>query len=241
MAVIFPFEVNFYQKFNVPVKFVGNPLLKMIQNRLPVEEAKKLFNLKSEYQTIGLFPGSRSSEIKRLLPIMLETAELLSAKNSKLQFILSQASSITDQELAQHLATSNLSIKVVSGHNYNVMQVCDAIISASGTATLEIALLAIPLVIIYKISWWEYEIAKRLIKIPYVGLCNILAQKLVVPELLQNDATPEKIAQAIETIIQNQGYEQQMVIELKKIRQIFEETEKTEIAVLVKNLLESTS
>lgn len=237
MAVIFPFEVEFYKKRQVSVTFVGNPLLEMVKPKLTREAAQKTFNLNPNYKTIGLFPGSRKSEIKYLLPIMLATAQLLKTKYPNLQFLLPQASSITIDELQPYLQSCPIKIQVVQNQNYDVMQVCDAIIAASGTATLEIALMAIPLVIIYKGSWLEYKIAKHLIKIPYIGLCNILANKKIVQELLQYDATPKNITEEIEKILNDTNYRTEMTINLMKTKNLLENSAKKDIVQLIISMI----
>jgi len=233
MAVIFPFEIDFYKKWQVPVTFVGNPLLNFVPTKSSLVNASQTFNLEPIYKTIGLFPGSRISEIKRLLPIMLNAAKILKEHNSKIQFLLPRAPSISIADLQPYLQSSEIKVQVIDGQNYNAMYACDAIISASGTATLEIALTETPMIIIYKMSWLEYQIAKRLIKIPYVGLCNILANKKIVPELLQNDATPEKIAGEMEKILNNNSYREEMISNLKNTRKLLEDTEQEDIALLV--------
>ncbi len=213
MAVIFPFEVNLYEGYGIPVKFVGNPLLTL----MPKSQIND-FPASNKVITIGLFPGSRSNEIKRLLPTLLKTAEILKNHYPSMQFILAQADSIGNQELQRHIQNSSVPVQVIAGHSYEVMQKSDIVISASGTATLEIALMETPLVIIYKISWLEYQIAKWLIKIPHVGLCNILAGKSVAPELLQHSANPKNIAREVEKIIADDTYRMEMVKEFKKIK-----------------------
>jgi lipid-A-disaccharide synthase len=128
----------------------------------------------------------------------------------------------------------HLQIQVVQDHNYDVMQVCDAIIAVSGTATLEIAIIGTPLVIIYKASWFEYFIAKSIIKIPYIGLCNILMNKSIVKELIQYDATPEKITMEIENILYNQGYRNEMIKNLHKTKELlYNHNQNNNIAELV--------
>lgn len=237
MAVIFPFEVDFYQKWQVPVKFVGNPLLKLVVPKLTVPEARELFKLDLNCRTVGLFPGSRLSEIKRLLPVMVKTAEILKDNNPNIQFLLSQASSITDEDLKPYLQSSTVNIQVIAGKNYDVMQVCDAIIAASGTTILEITLIGTPLVIIYKMAWLESLIARRLIKIPYIGLCNILANKKIAAELLQGDATPKKISQEIEKILNDNIYRDEMINNLKMVKKSLETKEQEDVSLLVLKMI----
>lgn len=237
MAVIFPFEVDFYKQFAISAVFVGNPLLDLTKPNLSRKQAIIAFDLNSKYKTIGLFPGSRTSEIKRLLPVMLEAAKMLKTKDPELQFILPQANSISREYLNQFLQFSSIEVKVILGQNYDVMQVCDAIITASGTAALEIAIMKIPLVIIYKTSWFEYLLAKMVIKIPYIGLCNILMQKKIVQELLQNDATAPKIANEISRILNNTDYRQKMLNNLHEIKKILNNHNQKKITQIIKDLM----
>lgn len=239
MAVIFPFEVDFYKQFAIPAVFVGNPLLELTKPKLSREQAIMDFDLDIEYKTIGLFPGSRKSEIKRLLPVMLAAAKILKEHNPELQFILPQASSISREYLNQFLQFSPVPVKVITEQNIDVMQVCDAIIAASGTATLEIAIMGIPLVIIYKTSWLEYLIAKMVIKIPYIGLCNILMQKKVAQELLQDDATAPKIAHEANRLLNDIDYRQEMLNNLREIKAVLENGDRKEITQTIADLIAS--
>jgi lipid-A-disaccharide synthase len=232
MAVIFPFEVDFYKKWQVPATFVGNPLLEIVKPKLARENALKEFHLDPNHKTVGLFPGSRKGEIKRLLPIMLETAKLLKEHDPNLQFILPQASSISIDDLQPYLQTSSIEVRIVKNQNYDAMQVCDAIIAASGTVTLEIAIMGIPLTIIYKISWLEHQIAKLLVKIPYIGLCNIVSNKQIAQELLQDDATPENIAREIDKTLHDSDYRQKMINNLTKTKDLLESNEQENLAEL---------
>ncbi len=217
LAVIFPFEVDFYKQFDIPVAFVGHPLANTVQATMDMAFAKQEFTLNSEYKTIGLFPGSRKEEIKRLLPVMLKSAKLLKKAFPNIQFVLALASSLTQNDLAPYLKKSNLDIKIIANQNYDAMQVCDAIIATSGTVTLEIALMNIPMVIIYKISPPYFPI-KLIINVPFIGLCNIIAGKEIVKEFLQQHANAKNISAEITHILNDEIYRNTMIAELKKIK-----------------------
>ena len=193
MAVILPFEAAFYEQVEVPVRFVGHPLIDEVDSKLSHEQAAEEFGLDHARPVLGLFPGSRRSEIKRLLPTLLESAKLIQQSLPEVQFILPRASTLSEEFLAPYLAESEVDISVVPGRSYDVMRACDAIVSASGTATLEIGLMQVPLVVIYKIAPLSYRIMSRLIKVDHIALCNIVAGERVSPELIQDDATPERI------------------------------------------------
>jgi lipid-A-disaccharide synthase len=203
MAVVFPFEVPFYEQAGVPVRFVGHPLVDEVRSKLSHEQAEQEFGLDSSRPVLGLFPGSRRSEIKRLLPILLESAALVHKQRPDVQFILPRASTLSEEFLTPYLSETDLDIHVIPGRSYDVTRACDAIVSASGTATLEIALMQVPLVVIYKIASLSYRIVSRMLKIDHVALCNIVAGERVVPELIQHDATPQRISHAALELLTN--------------------------------------
>ncbi|HEY9148608.1 MAG TPA: lipid-A-disaccharide synthase, partial [Gammaproteobacteria bacterium] len=178
------------------------------------------FGLDPQRPVLGLFPGSRRSEIKRLLPTVLQSAELVQQKMPQVQFILPRASTLSDEFLAPYLAQSELEITVVPGRrSYDVMRACDTIISASGTATLEIALMQVPLVVLYKIAPLSYRIISRLLKVEHIALCNIVAGERVAPELIQHDATAEQISREALSLLADAEKSAAMRERLGKIRE----------------------
>jgi len=209
MIVLFPFEQETYTKYGMKVDYVGHPLVdEIIVNHQPTEVLTSI-GLSAGRTTIGLMPGSRTKEVERHLPCMLAAAQKLFEQNPERQFLLLRASSIPlklikDQmEVSLRAKRSNLSIKIYDGPTYDGINAMDAAIVASGTATLECALLRKPMVIIYKTSWLTYAVARSVIKIPYIGLVNIVAGKKVAEELIQNEANAAKIANAIESALLN--------------------------------------
>ncbi len=240
MAVIFPFEEKIYKKANIPVRFVGNPLVDKAKAQKDKTSCFKEYDLKLNKTVIGLFPGSRRSEVKRLLPIQLAAADLLLKDKPDLQFILPIASTLNDSDFKDYLNQySHLNIKLVKDLPYNVMQCCDAIIATSGTATLEIALMGIPSCIIYKIALLSYFILKPLVKIKHVGLVNIVAEKEIVKEFLQFDAKPQTIANEINVILDDKNYRENMIAELNTVRDNLGKTGGTEnMAELIQEMLE---
>ena len=236
MAVLLPFEVPFYEKHGVPVRFVGHPLVDSVKPSVERSEAQRLFGLVPSRPTIGLLPGSRRGELKRLMPVLLESAALLKRQFPDLQLLLPLASSLDRQDLSPWLRPlpeqteghfslytaqndESLQIKVVEQHGYDVMQSCDAIITASGTATLEVALMNIPMVIVYKVSPLTYTIARRMISIPNVGLVNIVADELIAPEFIQHEAKADTIAAATARFLTEPDYAQLTREKLAKVRQ----------------------
>jgi len=204
MIVLFPFEQDIYDKYGMKVDYVGHPLLDEISINHDQTEVLKSIGLSASKTTIGLMPGSRAKEVERHLPCMLEAAQILFKQNHDRQFILLKASSIPVKLINDRLFSyKHLPLKIYDGPTYDGINAMDAVMVASGTATLETALLKKPMVIIYKTSWLTYFLARSLIKIPYIGLVNIVAGKKVAEELIQNDATAAKIANALESSLYN--------------------------------------
>lgn len=218
MAVVFPFEVKFYSNAKVPVTLVRHPLLDSVKTSLDKTTAQTTFALDQHKITIGLFPGSRKNEIKYLLPIMLQAAVILKKHYPHSQFVLPLAPSLQEHDIAPYLTNLSVNITIIKNQTHNLASICDAIIATSGTVTLEIALLAIPMVIIYKLTYLTYWIIKQIIKIPYIGLCNIVAEKAIVPELIQTAASAENIAAVLIKILEDKEYRNTMIKELQQVR-----------------------
>lgn len=207
MAVTLPFELPFYQRAGVPASFVGHPMAGRVVVDKTRQQAAISFELDPSRQIVGLFPGSRKSEISRLLPTILESANLLLQSFPKLQFVLPLASTLTKIDLAPYLAAySDLPLKITRERIHDLIRACDAVISVSGTVTLEVALVGTPLLIIYKLSPITFQLAKRLVKVDHIGLCNIVAGETVAKELIQDDASPSNIAAEIGKLLTDHGY-----------------------------------
>lgn len=208
MAVLFPFEVPIYEEAGVPVTCVGHPLVDAVQRRWTTKQAKTKIGVKFNQRVLGLFPGSRRSEVENLLPIMLEAAERIQQHHSNVDVVLPVALGLDMTTIDQILAKSNVPVKVVSGDFYQLTTACDAIVAASGTVTLEIALLGVPHFISYRVSPISYQILSRLVRIPYVGLCNIVTGKPLVLELLQNEVTAERLEEELTTLLKQKESKQ---------------------------------
>ncbi len=219
MAVIFPFEVPFYEKSRIPVRYVGHPLAGRVEPTLAKEAALETFGLAADQPVIGLLPGSRVNEVKRLLPLIMDAVRLLEVRFPAAQFILLQATSISDDLLRTVLAPTAAKISVIKGRNYDALQCCDAVISVSGTATLEVALLGVPMVIVYRVSPLSYRLGRWLITIPYIGLPNILAGRRIVQEFVQHDATAGAIAAETEKILTEAQYANTMRSALLQLKE----------------------
>lgn len=219
MAVIFPFETAYYQAENVPVRYVGHPSVDKVHPLRGRAEDLVLFGLDGHRPVVGILPGSRANEIKRMLPVMLQAAEVLAASRPELQFVLPQADSVSDEVLQGYLASCSMPVKVVKQQTYDAIQCCDAIMTTSGTASLEIALLGVPMLIAYRLSPLTYWLGKLLVKIPFIGLPNIIAGKRIVKEFIQDEVTPNKLAEEIEALLRDQVYRDTVVTELGWVRQ----------------------
>ena len=202
MIVLFPFEKDIYARYGMQADYVGHPLVDEIVIDKDQTEVLKSVGLSASKTTVGLMPGSRMKEVERHLPCMLEAAQKLFNQHRERQFILLKASSIPLNLITNALlAYKYLPLKVYDGPTYDGINAMDAAMVASGTATLECALLKKPMVIIYKTSWLTYAIARAVIKIPYIGLVNVVAGKKIAEELIQNNATAPKIADAVENAL----------------------------------------
>ena len=194
MVVLFPFEVPLYEAAGVDVEWVGHPLLDIVKPTLPKEKAYQQFGLDPKQRTIGLLPGSRSHEVERLLPPLLASAHLLQKEIPDLQFVIPLAPGLPKTILSSRMKNISVPVKVVEGFTYDVMNLSDLLITASGTATLEGAILGKPMIIIYKVSFPSYWIGRALIRVDHIGLVNLVAEKEIAPELIQKDVHPQRIA-----------------------------------------------
>ena len=195
---IFPFELPVYQAAGAKIYFLGNPLVDTVKNSMSKAESRKFFGLNDDDKVILLMPGSRRQEIKLLLPEMLATTRLLD-KNFK--FFLPVADNVENL-----IEIGDCDIKLVkSARRYDLMSIADAAIATSGTVVLEAALLNLPCVVLYKMAPINYAIGKLLVDIKYFSLPNILADEKILPELLQNDVTPEKISAEVLKILDNRA------------------------------------
>jgi len=219
MAVIFPFETAYYDAEQVPVRYVGHPSVDKVHANFSRAENCIRFGLDEHKAIIGLLPGSRANEIKRLLPVMLSAAEQLQIELSDVQFILPQADSISDTLLNTYLSASNCRISVIKNQPYDVMQCCDVIMTTSGTATLEVALMTIPMVITYKLAAITYWLGRCLVNTPFIGLPNIVLGKLAIKELIQQAATPQNIVTEIKRILLDKAYADKMHDDLLLVKQ----------------------
>ena len=219
MAVIFPFEVSYYQQAGVPVSFVGHPMYDMVVVNKQRSEAAASFGLDPSRKIIGLFPGSRRSEIRLLLPVIVEAATLLRKRFPDAQFVLPLASTLCEGDISPKLRERGLDVVITHKRIHDLIQACDAVICVSGTVTLEIALVGTPMVVIYKLSPLTYWIARLLVHVNNIAICNIVAGETVVRELIQEQANPRMISEEIFLILENNSYRDSMKRKLATIRE----------------------
>ncbi|MGM9561236.1 MAG: lipid-A-disaccharide synthase [Phascolarctobacterium sp.] len=194
VACIFPFEYDVYKEAGAPVEFVGHPLLDIVHPSMERAEAEAWAGKKPDRPLVLLMPGSRLMEIEKMLPNLLEGAKLLQKQMPEVQFAMPRAGTIPLELLQGKIAASGLDIKITEGHNYDLFSIADLALATSGTVTLEAALCGLPSVIVYRTSALNAFIARRVINIPNIGLPNIVAGRQILPELLQEDFTPAKVA-----------------------------------------------
>ena len=220
MAVIFKFEEDFYRDAGIPVTFVGHPLVDKVQPPADRTALRAQLGIGPDEPVVGLFPGSRQSEITRLLPVMLETAGLMQQRDPAIRFLLPVASTLDYDELQRHCAAAGDSeILLLREDIYATISACDAIVSCSGTVTLEIALLGVPLCIVYRMSALSHAIMRRLVTIPHIGLANIVAGEGVVREFLQQEAHAANLAGELFALLDDRDYRNRVIEGLARVRQ----------------------
>ena len=205
MLVIFPFEEALYREAGVPVTFVGHPMVDRLRNVPTREEARRHLGCRESDVVVGLLPGSREAEIAHHLPVLQgAVAQIVQAK-PEVCFLLAVANSLPPRTTGRLLEASNSHIRSVSGQTYQVMRAADLLITASGTATLEAGLLGTPMIIIYRVSQLTWLAGKLLVDVPSIGMVNLVAGKRVVPELVQNDFTSERVAETALELLHSPG------------------------------------
>ena len=215
MAVLFSFEEKIYRDANIPVTFVGHPLGNIVKPTLSKNEITTLLTLNPNKPVVTLLPGSRHSELTNHLPIIIESVKKIQAAHPEAQFVLALANHLDKKTIANLLPPS---IQLIQNHLYDVLQISDAVIAVSGTVTLEVGLMQTPLCIIYRFSPLTYWVAKKLIRVKQVGLCNIVAEKEIAKEFIQDDVTADNISTEITHLITDKQYNQNMRMALSPIR-----------------------
>ena len=218
MVCILPFERDFYGRKGISVDYVGHPLCDIIPPVIQRKRVLESHGLEKKFPIIGLLPGSRDHEIKTLLPVMLRAAEHLAASYPDIGVILPLAPTITKgmvEPLIKNLATP----VILSRDNiYGLLSCCNCALIASGTATLEAAIMGVPMVVAYKVSPLTFFLAKRLAKVNHICLVNLIAGREVVPELIQREATSDNMTRHLINILEDEKIRYKMIRDLKEVR-----------------------
>jgi lipid-A-disaccharide synthase len=218
VMVILPFEKAIYDRAGIPCTFVGHPLLDAVAPSYDREALRRMFGLEPQGRVIGLLPGSRKGEVQALLPILLDAAERLLRREPTTQFVLAQASTIQDNLLRDLLRSSPVPVRVIKEQASEVMAVSDLVLVASGTATLQAAVVGTPMVLLYRTTPVTYRLARLLIRVKWIGLVNLVADRTVIPELIQTEATAQQVyAQAVRILDDRSVYDE-MTRSLAQVR-----------------------
>lgn len=221
MLVVFPFEVDFYKSYNVPVEYVGHPLLDELRPEHFDAHNRRLrlgrLGITPDQKVLGLMPGSRKQEVERHLQVQIKVAEDLYKKHSNLKILLLVAPTLSKEYIQDQLASLKIPVIVVQDEPFNMISLPDAILAASGTATLMVGLLEKPMVIMYKVSALTAFIGRRLVK-GFFGLVNILSRREIVPEIFQEKATPQVLAPLIERALFDDVYREMVIKDLRALR-----------------------
>ncbi len=211
LLTLFPFEADFYKQHKVPVSFVGHPLADLITLEPQMQDARAKLGIAQETKILALLPGSRQAEVARMGPVFLATAAILMKAQPDLHFLVPCANQARKQQLQNMLGPEHKAVHLLDGQSRIAMEAADAVILASGTATLEAMLLKKPMLVCYKMASLSYAIISRMLKVPFFSLPNLLAGKLLVEELVQQQVYPEALALKA-TVLLQQGTEHQILL-----------------------------
>lgn len=240
MLTLFPFEARFYEEHQVPVAFVGHPLADRIPMDPDTRAARESLGLELDKPVLAVLPGSRGGEVERLGTLFLEASRWLQARRPDIQLVIPCVNRDRERQV-QGLVESlevKLPVTLVRGRSREVMAASDVVLLASGTATLEAMLLKKPMVVGYRLSNFSYKLLSRLVKVPWVALPNLLAQKPLVPELLQDDATPESLGAAVLERLENEQERADLQQAFSDLHQSLKQNADERAAMAISELLE---
>ena len=223
LALIFPFEPELFAAEPVEAVYVGNPLLDEFKNQQPDGALLPKLGIESHTPVVGIFSGSRNSELKYIFATLLESSEKIYQQKPGVRFLLPVAPSLDRAFFEQKIAESHLPVDIVNENIYEVAQSCDAILSVSGTVTLQIALVQTPMVILYKAAPLTYAVGSRLVRVDHFGLVNIVAGKRVVQELVQDEADPDTLSSEILKILDDKEYADKIKRDLHRVCELLGE------------------
>ncbi len=240
MAVLFPFEEALYAREGIPVRHVGHPLVDEIGASVSAEAARTEFGVVEGQTVVGLLPGSRNGEVQRLLPLLAESARVLRQSDPEIRFLLPVAETLDPAALRATVEACNAPIEVIEGGRvHDVVQICDSVIAASGTVTLEVALLRVPMTVVYRVHWLTYLILRQLVTIEHISLVNIVAQGPVVKELIQGAAHPQAVANETLRLLHDPTYRARVMTGLDTVRAALGEGDAPDrTAALIEEMLE---
>lgn len=221
VLVILPFEEAIYREAGVACRYVGNPVLDALAPSYDRAELRKRFGLDQDACVIGLLPGSREREVRALLPVMLQAAGRLAAEaqpGRQPVFVLAQAASIASSLLEAMMAGAPVPVQIIRDQAQEVMAASDLLLAASGTATLQAAVIGTPLVILYKVTWPNYWFARLVVEVKWIGLANLIAGRGLIPELIQQEATPERLAEEAGRLLQDAEANRAMREGMREVR-----------------------
>jgi lipid-A-disaccharide synthase len=218
MIVLFPFEKKIYQQAGVDASWVGHPLLEQINSENDNKSFLKQYGLQNDLPLLAIAPGSRPSEMRRHLPTLLESLPHIQEQVGEINCIMPVAESLDLVEINKIIECSTVTVTLIPEQFFEAIQACDAAVVASGTASLQTGLALKPFAIVYRVAPLTFRIARYLADTKFIGLVNILAEKEIVPELLQNDFTAEKVAETAVQLLQDKDYRERMISELKTTR-----------------------
>ena len=218
MIVFLKFEEEFYKKAGIEVEFVGHPLIDIVKPTMSKKEFLSGLGLTETKTTVALLPGSRQKEIENILPIMLASAELIRQGFGEAQFVIAKAAAVDWEIYREIMKKFNLEMKLAEGKTYDCLAAADFALVCSGTATLETAILEKPFCVIYKMGFLSYLLYRPQVKLPYIGMANIVAREKIVPEFIQFNARPKKIAAETLKIIKDSARMRQMRDALARVK-----------------------
>jgi lipid-A-disaccharide synthase len=219
MLVLFPFEEALYREAGVDVTFVGHPLLDTLAAVPPREACRAALGLRPDAPAVGLLPGSRAAELRRHLPLLLAAGARLRQRRPGLRLLLGLAPTLPVGEVEQLIRSAGVAVEVAPGRTPEVMRAADVLLAVSGTVTLEAAILGTPMVITYRLGWLSALLAWPLIRVPFIGLPNLVAGRGIVPELIQHAATPQRLAAAAAEILDSPERQAALRAALAEVRQ----------------------
>jgi lipid-A-disaccharide synthase len=217
MLVIFPFEESLYQEARVPVTFVGHPLVSLVQPAADPAAFLREIGLDAERPVVALLPGSRAKEVAHNLPPIAASLDVLAAARPDLQFLMAVAPSLDPEVVRQGLG--NRTVTIVHDRTHEALSAATAAVVASGTATVEAALLGAPMVVVYRLSAWTYRLGRRFVRVPYYAMVNLIAGRRVVPELIQSDFTPDRVAAELLPLLEETAARRTMQAGLSEVRE----------------------